>query len=329
MRKSVPRSRRQYGLQSPALDIARELPGVRIGALPKFIEPALATDTSKPPSGANWVHEIKFDGYRAQLHKRDHGTKMFTRRGYNWSDRFRNIIAGCGVLNVHHAVLDGEVVILTPEGRSDFQALEGALAKKTGDNRLIYYAFDILYLETFDLRGCTLFDRKRVLYALLENAKGPIRYSEHLEASGSDVYAKACELELEGIVSKRADGKYESGRTSLWMKTTCRHRDTFVVAGVAQKQGRFDGLYLGRSERGKLIYAGKLERGFSEMETVRMMTMFSKLKAKKQPIRAARRFPKAQWLEPRVLVDAEFRGTTGEGLLRHPAFKGIRRDLMD
>ena len=150
------------------------------------------------------------------------------------------------------------------------QALESALAKKGGDHRLIYYAFDILYLEMFDLRGCTLLDRKRVLHALLENVKGPIKYSEHLEAGGGNVYDKACELELEGIVSKRADGKYESGRTSLWMKTTCRHRETFVVAGIAQKQGKFDGLYLGRRERGQLVYAGKLERGFNEMEKIRI-----------------------------------------------------------
>lgn len=117
--------------------------------------------------------------------------------------------------------------------------------------------------------------------------------------------------------------------TALWMKTTCRHRETFVVAGLAQRAGKFDGLYLGRREAGRLVYAGKLERGFSEMDRMRIAVMFEKLKTKEQPITASRRFPKAQWVQPRVLVDAEFRGKTGEGLLRHPSFKGVRRDLME
>jgi bifunctional non-homologous end joining protein LigD len=294
-------------LQSHALEIARDLKGIRTGSFPGYIEPALATLTTKPPSAANWVHEIKFDGYRAQLHKRDRGTKMFTRRGYDWSDRFRNIIASVYELKAHAAILDGEVIIPTDEGRSDFGALEGALAKKGGDDRLVFYAFD----------------------ALLEGVKGPIKYSEHLEADGRDVFRNACELELEGVVSKRVDGKYQSGRTNVWTKTTCRLRDIFVLAGVAQKAGKFDGIYLGRRERGRLVYAGKLERGFNEQDKIRILMMAERLKAKKQPIEAPRRFPKAQWLKPGVLVDAEFRGKTGEGLLRHPAFKGVRRDLME
>ncbi len=327
-KRSVARPRRQSGLQSPALSIARELKGVRTGPYPKFIEPALATLFPKPPNGGMWVHEIKFDGYRAQLHKRDHGSKMYTRRGYDWSDRFRSIIQAGGALKTHDAIIDGEVVIMGDDGRTDFAALESELTKG-GSNQLVFYAFDLLYLDVFDLRGCVLLDRKRVLRALLENVKGAIKYSEHLEADGPTVFQNACEMELEGIVSKRSDGTYQSGRTDLWAKTTCRHRETFFVAGWARKEGKFDGLYLGRKQKGKLIYAGKLETGFGELDKVRMMTMFAKLKAKKQPITADRKFPKAQWIEPRVLVDAEFRGTTGDGLLRHPSFKGVREDLME
>lgn len=328
VRRNVPRSRRQSAPQSPALDISRELRGIRSSAFPGYIEPALATLTPKPPPSAKWVHEIKFDGYRAQLHKRERGAKMFTRRGYDWSDRFRNIVAAAGELR-HGAILDGEVIVPTDEGRSDFAALESAVSKKGGDDRLVFYAFDILHLEDLDLRGCALVDRKRVLQALLENVNGPIKYSEHLEEDGLHVYENACELELEGVVSKRVDGKYESGRTALWMKTTCRHRETFVVAGLAQRAGKFDGLYLGRQEAGRLVYAGKLERGFSEMDKMRILVALEKLKTKQQPITASRRFPKAQWVTPHVLIDAEFRGKTGEGLLRHPSFKGVRRDLME
>jgi bifunctional non-homologous end joining protein LigD len=254
---------------------------------------------------------------------------MFTRRGYDWSDRFRHIVRAAGELVTHGAILDGEVIVPTEDGHSDFAALESALSKKEASNDLVFYAFDILYLEMFDLRGCTLLDRKRVLHALIEGVKGPIKYSEHLEAEGKTVSENACEMELEGVVSKRGDGKYESGRTNLWMKTTCRHRETFVVVGVAEKAGKFDGIYLGRQEAGRLAYAGKLERGFSEIDKVRLLTMFERLKTKAPPITASRKFPKAQWVRPNVLIDAEFRGKTGEGLLRHPAFKGVRRDLMD
>jgi bifunctional non-homologous end joining protein LigD len=237
VKRPVPKSRRQYVLQSPALEIARGLKGIQTRAFPGYIEPSLATLTTKPPSAANWVHEIKFDGYRAQLHKRDRGTKMFTRRGYDWSDRFRHIVRAAGELVTHGAILDGEVIVPTEDGHSDFAALESALSKKEASNDLVFYAFDILYLEMFDLRGCTLLDRKRVLHALIEGVKGPIKYSEHLEAEGKTVFENACEMELEGVVSKRVDGKYESGRTNLWMKTTCRHRETFVVVGWRRRPG--------------------------------------------------------------------------------------------
>jgi len=128
------------------LEIARELPGVRGAPFPKFIEPALATLHPRPPKGDKWVHEIKFDGYRAQLHKRDFGTKMYTRRGYDWSDRFSNIIRASAELVTGGAILDGEVIVPTAEGRSDFSALESALAKKGGSPDLVFYAFDILHL---------------------------------------------------------------------------------------------------------------------------------------------------------------------------------------
>jgi bifunctional non-homologous end joining protein LigD len=226
-------------------------------------------------------------------------------------------------------LLDGEVVVQTPEALQDFSALESAIGSEKPDDRLLFYVFDILHLDVFDLRGCTLLDRKRVLKALLEGVKDPIRYSEHFEADGPEFFRNACKLGFEGVVAKLVTSKYHSGRTADWVKTTCRHRDTFVVAGWAEKQGHFDGLYLGREDKGKLVYAGKLERGFTEQDKDRVLAMVGRLKAKKAPMVLPRRFPKAQWVQPRVLVDAEFRGKTPAGLLRHPAFKGVRRDLME
>jgi bifunctional non-homologous end joining protein LigD len=330
MARSIPRSRRQYALQSPALETARDLEGTRGAPFPGFIEPALATLHSKPPSGERWVHEIKFDGYRAQLHKRDAGTRMFTRRGYDWSDRFHHLVSAAGALVTHGVVLDGEVIVESDEGRSDFAALESELSRKGGSDRLVYYVFDVLQLEVFDLRGCALLGRKRVLAALLEHAKGgPIRFSEHLTQDGPRIFRDACGMEIEGIVSKRVDGRYQSGRTDVWRKSTCRHRETFVVAGWAERQGKFDGLYLGRRENDRLVYAGKLERGFTDEDKDRILAQLERLKSKASPIGAPRKFPKAHWVKPRLMIDAEFRARTGQGLLRHPAFKGVRRDLMD
>jgi bifunctional non-homologous end joining protein LigD len=207
--------------------------------------------------------------------------------------------------------------------------LESIISKGQRDERLIFYVFDLLHLDSFDLRGCTLIDRKRVLQVLLEGTRDPIRYSEHFETDGAEFFRNACKLGFEGSVSKVRDSKYESGRTAVWTKTTCRKRDTFVVAGWAERRGKFDGLYLGRERKKKLVYAGKLERGFTEDDKKRILAHLEKLKTKKQPIEAARTFSKAKWVKPHVLVDAEFRGQTSGGLLRHPAFKGVRRDLME
>ncbi len=326
--KTLPRSRRQYVTNSAAIALARELKGARGAPMPHFIAPSLASPRHRPPSAEGWLHEIKFDGYRAQLHRSDAGAKVFTRRGYDWSERFRNIASASAALGVHQVVLDGEVIVPTPEGRSDYAALESDLAKG-GSDRLIFYAFDILYLELFDLRGCRLIDRKRVLRELLDGVKGPLKLSDHIQADSGSVYEEACRLELEGIVSKRLDSPYRSGRTDSWIKSTCRQRDTFVVAGWARNRGKFEGVYLGRREGGKLVYAGKLERGFGEDDKKRILELFARLKSKTAPFKEPRAFPKAQWMKPRILLDAEFRGKTGDGLLRHASFKGLRRDLME
>jgi bifunctional non-homologous end joining protein LigD len=189
------------------------------------------------------------------------------------------------------------VIVPTAEGLSDFAALESDLSKSGGSDRLVYHVFDILHLGR-------LLDRKRVLQALLENVKRTIRFSEHLVADGPNVFRNACGRALEGVVSKRIDGRYESGRTHLWTKSTCRQRDTIHVVGWAQKTGKFDGLYLGRKERSKIVYAGRLERGFTEADKRHILEQLERLKTKKQPIEAPRKFPKAQWVKPKVIVDA-------------------------
>jgi bifunctional non-homologous end joining protein LigD len=329
-RSAVARSKRQYvhTLNSPALRLARSLDGVKQSRFLDFVEPALATLAQRSPAGRQWLHEVKFDGYRFQCHIHN-GIRFFTRRGHDWSRRLPGVVAALAPLDAHAVILDGEVIVQSADGRSDFHALEKALKARHGPDRLVYYAFDLLYLDGLDLRGAPLVERKRVLQSLLTKVGDPVRFSEHLVGDGPAIWRRACAIELEGIVSKRADGRYRSGRTDNWIKSTCRHRDTFAVVGWAEKNKKFQGLYLGRAQEGELVYAGKLERGISGEDERTLLRRLARLRVRARPMRAARRkFPKARWVKPRVLVEAEFRGKTADGLLRHPSFKGVREDLM-
>lgn len=173
-----------------------------------------------------------------------------------------------------------------------------------------------------DLRDVSLMDRKKILEALLRDVKAPLAYSEHFETDGAQLFRQACSMQIEGLVSKRKDGKYLSGRVPQWMKMTCRERETFVIAGLAFKGEKFDGVYLGRKTEDGLLYAGKVENGFSDAVVRRRKARAMRLKLKKSPLVAK---PKATWLQPRLLADVEFRAVTGTGKLRHPSFKECAR----
>jgi bifunctional non-homologous end joining protein LigD len=319
------RSSRQYALNSPALALAQELQSARPARHFGFVEPALATLAERPRSGDRWVHEIKFDGYRIQLHCGD-VTKFFTRRGYDWTPRFKEVAAATAKLKTHSAIIGGEVIVPTETGVSDFGALESELGAGRSD-KLVFYAFDLLYLDGLDLRPVSLIDRKRVLAELLAEAGSRIKNSEHLEAPGATVLKNACKMELEGIVSKLVDGPYTSGRTHNWVKVTCRQRETFAIVGWAEKAGKFDGVYLGRAVEGKLEYAGKVEHGFSDQSARGVVERLRPLLQRAQALNTKIKKPKARWVKPLVLADVEYRALTGEGLMRHPSFKGVREDL--
>jgi bifunctional non-homologous end joining protein LigD len=311
----------------PALLLARQIPGAKPAPFPDYVEPLLATLHHKPPPDDGWVHEIKWDGYRVQLHILQGTARVYTRRGYDWTERLKTIAEAAWHLKTYGAVIDGEVIVPGPDGRANFRELERDLgAGRMG--RLVFYAFDLLHLDGLDLRDAALVHRKEVLAELLTGAAEPIRYSEHLEVDGATMYRRACDMQLEGIVSKRSDGKYRSGRNDAWRKVTCRARDTFVVVGYALKGGKFDGLYLGRASNGGFDYAGKVESGFSADEARVIRAALAPLETRTAPITATRRFPKARWVKPAMWVDVEHRGSVRESL-RHPSFKGVRRDLMD
>ena len=325
MRRPVPKSQRQYVKNSPARRAMAKLEGVKPGKFPAFIPPMLATLRATPQSDPSWVHEIKFDGYRLQVHLQEGQAGFFTRRGYDWTPRFKSLQEPFWNLNATSAVIDGEVVVLTDEGLSDFGALEDDLGAGRSD-RLVYFAFDLLYLDGFDLRRAHLIDRKNLLSILLEGSDDRLRYSAHVEG-GQSLLADACRMHLEGLVSKRRSSVYSSRRSADWVKATCRKRDTFIVAGIAYKRGKFEGVYLGRKNGRSLTYAGKVERGFTPESQQALERRAASLSAKAQPLTPKIRKPKAHWLKPKLKVDVEYRALTGEGKVRHPSFRGLREDI--
>jgi bifunctional non-homologous end joining protein LigD len=298
--------------------------------IPDYIEPLFPALQENPPSGERWVHEIKFDGYRFQMHLRDTVERIFTRRGHDWTHKARAIAAVAYDLPTFSAIIDGEVVVLNADGTTDFNELERELGKGDSD-RLTFFAFDVPYLDGYDLRDETLLNRKEALKILLQGFENsPVEYSEHLEGNALRMKQDACGFGLEGIVSKLKESRYVSGRSDLWVKSTCRRRDTFAIVGWAEKGRKFDGFYLGEATGKKLEYAGKVEGGWTEQQKNELLEMVKLFYTDRQPLTEKIDKPKAKWVEPRVLVDVEYRARTkASGLLRHPSFKGVRRDLME
>ena len=334
MRRSRPKSQRQYVLQSDAAVIAAKLDGAVAAKPPKFIQPQLALQVDKLPRAEGWLHEVKIDGYRLQLHRQENDIRCYTRRGQDWSKKFPSLVSAAWKLEARKFVLDGEVAVPDANGIPDFAALVSAIhAGDTG--AFVYYAFDILYIDGFDLRKATLTDRKRVLAELIAAQKkgSPITLSEHVGGDGEALWRDGCKINLEGIVSKRAESRYHSGERSRdWVKRACRKRDTFAVAGIAYDKDGFDGIYLGRQVDGKLFYAGKCEVGFDDKEEKLLHRKASRLITKRSALSnlaTARKagFGKAKWLKPKLMAEIEFRGTDGQGRLRHPSFKGLREDV--
>jgi bifunctional non-homologous end joining protein LigD len=219
---------------------------------------------------------------------------------------------------------------MAEDGTTDFNELERELGKGDSD-RITFHAFDLLYLHGHDLKRVPLLDRKRPLQTLLAGLPedSPIRYSDYLEGDALRMKLQACELGLEGIVSKLKDSRDVGGHSDLWTKTPCRKRETYAIVGYALKGRKFDGFYLGEERKGKLEYAGKIESGWTEKEKIALFTEVKALGSGRPPLSTKIDKPKARWVEPRILVDVEYRAKTKKsGLLRHPSFKGVRRDLM-
>jgi bifunctional non-homologous end joining protein LigD len=289
---------------------------------PGFVEPALATSIEKVPSGNRWIHEIKFDGYRVQVHLRDAAVKVFTRRGNDWTNRFRKIAADAWHVGAGSAVIDGEVVVPAANGSTDFSVLQNEL--KGRSTKIVLVAFDLLYLNGYDLRKLPLFERKALLKKIL--AETDVQFSESFEVDGREMFKHACEIGLEGVVSKVRDSRYLSGRSNDWVKKTCAQRETLPIAGFALKENKFDGIYVGRRKGTDLLYAGKVDHGFDTASAKHLQARLKPLIRKTQPY-AKKIAHRGMWVEPLLLAEIEYRAKSAEGKVRHPFFKGLREDL--
>lgn len=305
-----------------------ERPEAKSGA-PDFVAPMLASLVEDAPEGDDWLFEVKFDGYRAEVSAAGEDVRVFTRSGLDWTDRFASIAAAARKLKLDGCLIDGEVVALDENGVSDFGALQNALDAGRG-RALSYFAFDLLFEAGEDLRSLALEDRKARLKQRLRFSKGPIHYADDFEdgAKGLETLAAAG---YEGIVAKRRSAPYRSGRGKSWLKIKAGHRQEFVVLGVSEsdKARPFASLLLGLNEGRKLRYAGRVGSGFGETQFERLTRAFEGLWREAPSVDDPPKGPigrNARWLEPDLVAEIAFAGFTHDGHVRHARFVGLRDD---
>ena len=300
---------------------------------PVFVPPCLARLEASPPAGDRWLHEIKFDGYRIQAVLADGKVTLWTRTGQDWTDTFGQAIPDAiAALAAGSLVIDGEVVVESEAGASDYVALREDLSAGRTD-RFRYYAFDLLHLDGQDLRGLPLVERKARLKQLIGRpaADQPLRFSEDFPEKGELVLQHACRLSLEGIVSKRSDAPYRSGRSGDWIKSKCSDRQEFVIAGWVPSSAApksIGSLVLAYHENGRLVHAGRVGTGFSRATARELWDRLNALERTKMPFASSpeRSDKDVRWVEPELVAEVEFRGWTGDLLLRHASFRGLRDD---
>ena len=303
-------------------------------SLPDFISPQLASQTTQPPSSAGWLNELKLDGYRIQA-RFDYGkVQLLTRTGLDWTHRMKAIAAELSKLPAKSALLDGEIVVLREDGNTSFADLQAAFQEGV-KKPLTYFLFDLLHLDGHNLRGLPLSERKALLAGLLEGSGPHLRLSEHLKSDAATVFAKACALHAEGIVAKRADAPYSSGRTSSWLKLKCIHEQEFVIGGFTLPAKGHAGIHgvgsllLGYyDDSKKLIYAGRTGTGFTQKTHALIRTQLEKLRQSDDPFSnppsEARRG--AMWVKPTLVAQVRFATWTADNLVRQASFQGLRED---
>lgn len=301
-------------------------------ALPAFVPPCLARLEEKPPAGEVWLHEVKFDGYRTQARIEGGEVKLLTRTGLDWTRRFGKAIAAAfAALPCETALIDGEVVVLGATGISSFSHLQEALSEGRTAG-MVYFAFDLLHLDGEDLRDDPLLARKERLAALLQGGEreGPLRYSEHFAEPGQTMLSHACRMGLEGVISKRADAPYRSGRGRDWIKSKCTHREEFVIAGYVPSRtsrNQLGSLVVGYYENGELKPAGHVGTGYTRKSAAMLKEKLDPIVAERSPFSGkAGRERGVVWVKPELVAQVEFGSWTASKTLRHSAFLGLRED---
>ena len=306
----------------------------RSAALPRFVKPQLATLVDAVPTGNDWLHEIKYDGYRALVAASGEKVRLYTRNGLDWTDKFGSLVASIAALDLPPCLIDCEVVALDDDGNPDFSTLQNALKRGHGeedaDHPLHLFAFDLLSLDGQDLKGLTTIERKERLEALLGDAESPIHMSDHVLGAGETLFRTLCDAGQEGIISKRADSPYRSARTRNWVKIKCTRRQEFVIIGWSKSKARarpFASLLLAQHEGKALIYKGKVGTGFDSATMDNLAEMMRPLATDKAPADVPRIEARgAAWIKPKLVAEVAFAEFTGDGRVRHGSFLGLRAD---
>ena len=300
------------------------------GSKPLFVKPQLAQLVTEPPQGDDWIHEIKFDGYRTQALIDGKSIKLMTRNELDWTHKYGPISKFLQKLDVTNAVIDGEIVFQDEKGRSHFQKLQNAL-KSNQVQSLVYWAFDLMMLDGADLTSLPLIARKDRLEKLIKKlGNDQIRYSDHFRGVGEQMLKESCKLDLEGVISKRVDAPYVSGRHGQWLKSKCVKRQEFVIGGFSDPEGSRTGLgalLLGVYENKKLRYVGRCGTGFDTKTLTDLSRILKKIETKKSPFDL--KSPKGRdihWVKPEKVAEISFANWTEEKILRVPVFHGLRSD---
>jgi DNA ligase D-like protein (predicted ligase) len=281
----------------------------------RFVEFQLPTLVETPPEGPGWIHEIKYDGYRTELLIQDGTARAMTRRAFDWSAKYPGIVEAAARLPVDSAIIDGEVIVMDEKGRTDFATLRSAI--RWQPQRLVFVAFDLLHLDGQDLRIRPLLRRRELLQELIGEEGGAIQFSHHVAGLGSDFYQAVEKLGLEGMVSKRADAPYRSGRGTSWLKAKCYQESTLEIAGVLRERGRPAIAYMVTPDRERRYVGG----AFIQLNQEMREQLWKRVKAGARPVKGVDAKPGTEWLKPGLL--GRVRHLKGEETLRHATLEGL------